>query len=117
MALELKGKLLQKLEKVSGDGRNGKWEKQEFVVETDEQYPKKVCINVWGEKLTMLEKVAVGDILNVSFNLESREFHGRWYTDVKAWRIERLAEEGIAPMSPQDEPPLELDAPSDDLPF
>lgn len=117
MALEVKGKLLQKLDVVSGESAKGKWEKQEFIIETDDQFPKKVCMNVWGDKLSMLEKVAVGDSVIVSVNLESREFHGRWYTDIKAWRIERSADEGSMPMRPQDEPPLDLGAPSDDLPF
>lgn len=116
MALEIKGKLLQKLDVVTGEGRNGKWEKQEFIVETDDQYPKKVCISVWGEKLSMLEKIAEGDQVTVAINIESREYNSRWYTDVRAWRIERNADEGT-PLSPQDEPPLDLGAPSDDLPF
>lgn len=116
MSLEIKGKLLQKLDVVTGESAKGKWEKQDFIIETEDQFPKKVCMNVWGDKLSMLEKVAVGDTVTVSVNIESREFNSRWYTDVRAWRIERNADEGT-PMRPQDEPPLDLGAPSDDLPF
>lgn len=117
MSLQVKGKLIEKLEKESGEGRNGRWEKQQFIIETDEQFPKKICIVVWGDKTAMLEKVTEGDILTVSINIESREFNSRWYTDVKAWRIEHEADDST-PMPPMpDEPPADLGLPEDDLPF
>ncbi|MDR2868270.1 MAG: DUF3127 domain-containing protein [Bacteroidales bacterium] len=88
MALEITGRLMQKLELQSGTGRTGtEWRKQEFVIETIEQYPKKVCANLWGNNIDMLNVLAIGDTITVSFALESREFNGRWYTDVRAWKI------------------------------
>jgi len=124
MSVELKGRLVQKLQKESGEGRNGRWEKQQFVIETQEQYPKKVCIVCWGDKISMLESLNEGDQLNVSVNIESREFNNRWYTDVRAWRIERVAGEDPTPGElPGDLghelPPPELEAgdTTDDLPF
>jgi hypothetical protein len=124
MSVELKGRLVQKLQKESGEGRNGRWEKQQFVIETQEQYPKKVCIVCWGDKISMLESLNEGDQLNVSVNIESREFNNRWYTDVRAWRIERVAGEDPTPGElPGDFghelPPPELEAgdATDDLPF
>ncbi|HUW05183.1 MAG TPA: DUF3127 domain-containing protein [Williamwhitmania sp.] len=89
MALEIQGKLVQMLEKQVGTGRNGTWEKQEFILETTEQYPKKICISAWGDKIKDIDSAKPGDMLKVSFNLESREFNGRWYTDIRAWRISR----------------------------
>ncbi|MDR1757373.1 MAG: DUF3127 domain-containing protein [Bacteroidales bacterium] len=91
MALEITGKLIQKLEPQSGIGTSsGKsWQKQDFVIETLEDFPRKICMNVWGEKLDMLANLSVGDTVVVSFRLESREFNGRWYTDVRAWKIEK----------------------------
>lgn len=116
MTLQVKGKLIQKLPIESGEGKNGRWEKQQFVVETDEQFPKKICIMLWGDKVAMLEKVTEGDVLTVSINIESREYNSRWYTDVKAWRIEKGADEGSAAPMPT-EPPADLGLPDDDLPF
>ena len=116
MSLQVKGKLIQKLQAETGEGKNGKWEKQQFVIETDEQFPKKICIMLWGDKITMLEKVTEGDILNVSINIESREFNSRWYTDIKAWRIEKEADEGVSTPMPE-APPEDLGLPDDDLPF
>lgn len=116
MTVELKGKLIEKLSPVSGEGRNGRWEKQEFIIETDDQYPKKICISVWNDKLSTLENMVTGDLLTVSVNIESREYNSRWYTDIRAWRIERGSDEGFSP-PPEDMPPSELDSPEDDLPF
>lgn len=89
MALEIVGKLQQLLPLQSGSSARGEWSKQEFIIETVEQYPKKVCISAWGDKARDLEGVAIGESLNISVNIESREFNGRWYTDVRAWKIER----------------------------
>ena len=91
--MEIIGKLLQKLELQSGIGRTGNsWQKQEFVIETIEQYPKKICANLWGDKLDMLDTVNIGDTVKLSFSIESREYNGKWYTDIKAWKIEPATE-------------------------
>lgn len=85
MSLEIKGKLIQKLPVQSGTGKTGNsWQKQEIIVETMEQYPKKICVAVWGDKIDEVEKFAISDTLNISISIESREFNGRWYTDVRA---------------------------------
>ncbi len=125
MSVELKGKLIKKLPVVKGEGRNGPWQKQEFVIETDDQFPRKICISIWGDKIRNLEGFAEGDILKVDANIESREYNERWYTDVRAWRIERIGEDGLPPLPPDvppagDVPPLppeEADNGEGDLPF
>ena len=91
MSLELTGTLIQVLDEQSGSGKNGVWRKKEFVIETGDQYPKKICMNLWGDRIDMLNGLAIGSSLKVSFDVESREYQGRWYTDVKAWRVEGLA--------------------------
>jgi hypothetical protein len=88
MALELTGKLIKVLNPQSGQGKNGTWQKQEFVIETADQYPKKICITAWSEKVDDLAKFSMGDNLKVSVNLESREYNEKWYTEARAWRIE-----------------------------
>jgi hypothetical protein len=116
MSVELKGRMLEKLKPISGEGRNGKWEKQEFIIETEDQYPKKICISVWNDKLSMLESIVDGDLIKVQVNIESREYNSRWYTDIRAWRIERESDEGSLP-PPEDLPPPDLENAEGDLPF
>lgn len=96
--MEISGKLLMKLPLQSGVGKTGNaWKKQEFVIETQEAYPKKVCIQLWGDKADDLDSIQIGDMITASINVESREFNGKWYTDVRAWRIERAGGETAAP--------------------
>ncbi len=85
--MQLTAKLTAILPEQTGAGKNGQWKKQDIIVETDGQYPKKVCISLWGE---MFDRniLKVGNRLTISFDIESREFNGKWYTDVKAWKVE-----------------------------
>ncbi len=72
----------------SGTSARGNWQKQEFIIETEEQFPRKICANLWGDKADMLSRFKEGDRLRMFFEVESREYNGRWYTDVKAWKLE-----------------------------
>ena len=94
MALELVGKLIKTLPEVTGQSQKGTWQKQEFVVETMDQFPKKVCVSLWGDKVNDLKQYAPGDMLKLSLNLESREYNDRWYTEARVWRIEPADAEG-----------------------
>ncbi len=82
---------------VTGQGQKGPWNKQEFVIETIDQFPKKVCFTAWGEKANDLKQYGPGDTLKVTFNLESREYNDRWYTEARAWRIDQAEGEGGQP--------------------
>ena len=86
--MEISGKIIELLPEKSGQSANGEWRKQEFILETDTQYPKKICFMVWGDKIDDF-KIQQGENLEVSIDLESREYNGRWYTDVKAWKVSR----------------------------
>jgi hypothetical protein len=118
--MEIIGKLSELLPEQTGQGKTGNsWRKRSFVIETlDDQYPKKVCIDAWGDRADSLNTLSMGDELNVSFDIESREYNGRWYTNVKAWKIEK--KQAAAPSNPplpgagEMPPPPE---PTDDLPF
>ncbi|CAN5598949.1 DUF3127 domain-containing protein [soil metagenome] len=90
MSLELICKLLQSLPEQTGTGKNGPWVKQEMIVETEEQYPKKVALSAWGDMVGQFKSYAPGTRLKVSIRIESREYNGRWYTDVRPWRAEVL---------------------------
>jgi hypothetical protein len=85
--MDIKGKLIQLLPLQTGTGKNGEWKKQDIIIETESQYPKKVCISIWGDKINT-SQLQIGKTLNVSFDIESREYNGRWYTDVKAWKVD-----------------------------
>ncbi|MEN6568775.1 MAG: DUF3127 domain-containing protein [Rikenellaceae bacterium] len=94
MAIEITGKLIKKLPLQSGSSPRGEWKKQEFIIETQENYPKKICMSVWGDDgVSDIERHSEGDLLKLSVNIESREYNQRWYTDVRAWRIEKLSGE------------------------
>lgn len=86
--MEITGKIIECLPLKSGQSANGEWRKQEYVLETDSQYPKKVCFMVWGEKVEQFA-IQQGENVEVSIDIESREYNGRWYTDVKAWKVSR----------------------------
>jgi hypothetical protein len=84
--MKLTAKLTQLLPIQTGTGKNGEWKKQDIIVETDGQYPKKVCISIWGDKINE-GQLQIGNLLKIEFHIESREFNTKWYTDVKAWKI------------------------------
>lgn len=118
--MELTGKLLQVLQLQTGQGKNGPWQKQEFVVETADQFPKKVCFSLWGEKINDLKNFNPGSTIKVNFSLESREYNNRWYTDARAYRIESASTQVEG--SPDSVPPplvdpIDLSPKDDDLPF
>ena len=85
--MQLIAKLTQLLPINTGTGKNGEWKKQDIIVETDGQYPKKVCISIWGDKIND-NQLLIGNLLKIDFDIESREYNGKWYTDLKALKIE-----------------------------
>ena len=81
--MQINGKLISILPEVHGDGRNGPWKKQEFIIETEESYPKKICISCWNDRVELTQDLLYKPV-KVEVTIESREFNGRWYTDVRA---------------------------------
>jgi len=119
--MEVSGTVISLLPEVTGQGKNGMWRKQEFILEIPSQYPKKVCISLWGDKIDQAN-LQVNDSVTASIDVESREYNSRWYTEVRAWKVEKAGagggnagfNAGGAPLPPvttftEDE--------SDDLPF
>ena len=86
MSLEITAKLVSSLPEQTGTGKNGAWVKQDFIVETEDQYPKKICMSAWGDLVKQFNGYAMGSRLKISFRVESREYNGRWYTDVRPWK-------------------------------
>lgn len=119
--MDISGKLIIVLPAQTGTGKNGVWKKCDFVIETSDKFPKKVCISAWNELSDQIENTAIGSDLQVSFDISSREYNGRWYTDVKAWKVSggsKAVKSNDAPAASESTPP---DFPSiesaDDLPF
>lgn len=115
--MQLTAKLVQMLPLQTGQGKNGPWKKQDIIVETiGSQYPKKVCISIWGDKIdaSVLQE---GATLNISFDVESREYNGRWYTDIKAWKIDSAQGGGSQDRSQEPPPYNDIPAGNNDLPF
>ncbi|MEX0685580.1 MAG: DUF3127 domain-containing protein [Balneolales bacterium] len=94
--MELKGKVFKILPEQGGEGKNGPWRKQDFVMETEGKFPKKVCVTMWGDKIDEFS-IKEGESLTVHINIESREYRDKWFTDVKAWKVDK--QEGSAPPS------------------
>jgi Domain of unknown function (DUF3127) len=115
--MQLTARLIQLLPLQSGTGKNGQWKKQDIIVETEATYPKKICVSVWGDKIDV-NQLQPGNQLKIDFDVESREFNGRWYTDIKAWKIEVagiaspvVAEKATGQVGPENT------SNDDDLPF
>lgn len=91
--MDIVGKIIQVLPMQQGTSqRTGNpWSLQSYVLETIESYPKKVCFEVFGEDRIKANPCNIDDVVTVSFDLESREFNGRWYTSVRAWKIQQGA--------------------------
>lgn len=86
--MDITGKIVKILPLQSGQGKNGEWKKQEFVIQTEGPYPKNICFTMWGAQIDKFD-LQENTMANVSFDAESREFNGRWYTDLKAWRVQK----------------------------
>lgn len=86
--MELQGKVIAALPIESGTSKAGNaWQKRNFVIETEGQYPKKICLQLFGDKVNDCPNV--GEEVKVSFDIDSREYNGRWYTQLNAFKVER----------------------------
>ena len=111
--MEITGTIVQVLPEKSGTSARGTWRKQEYVLETEGEYRKKICFMVWGERIDEFA-IRPGQRLTIGIDLESREYNGRWYTDVKAWKVAPCTDDPDA-VPPYAEVPLGPER--EDLPF
>lgn len=128
--MEVIGKIIHVLPLQSGTSQAGnQWKKQEYVLETEDAYPKKVCFDFFGDRVDQFP-LAIGDRVRLNFDIESREYQGRWYTSIRGWKAEKIDAQALAaspaPMAaPQQAvpapPPAMTDftqsSDTDDLPF
>lgn len=94
--MEIRGKIIVKLPLQSGTSKAGNaWSKQEYVLETMEAYPKKVHFDFFGDRANQYP-LEVGDLVDLSFDIESREYNGRWYTSIRGWKAEKVDPNAVA---------------------
>lgn len=127
--MELAGKVIAVLEPRGGVSKTGnEWKVQEYVIETHDQYPRKMCFDVFGADKIAQFNIQVGEELNVSFDIDAREWNGRWFNSIRAWKVERVnaaAPAGMptdAPFPPVNAAPMpaadfSATDDKDDLPF
>ena len=119
--MEITGKIIVAMPEVGGTSAKGNaWKKREYVLETQETYPKKVFFNFFGDRVDQFP-LQVGQVVKISFDIDSREYNGRWYVDIRAWKAE-APDAAPAPMAqpgaPVPPPSVDLaPSPTDDLPF
>ena len=115
--MEIKGRILAVLEEKSGTSQRtgNNWRCGQYVLETIEQYPKKILFEVFGEEKIHSMNIHIGEELTVFFDVDAREYNGKWYNQIRAWKVERQTEmvyqnaQSPVPMEPF--PPLpETDA-------
>lgn len=88
--MELQGKVIAVLPERSGVSARGEWKAQSFVIETHEQYPKKLVFDVFGADRLAQFNIQSGEEILVSFDLDAREYNGRWFNSVRAWNVQRV---------------------------
>lgn len=94
--MELFGKIITALPERSGTSARGtKWRSITYVLETQEQYPKKLAFDVTNDKIDQLN-IQLGEILTVQFDINAREYNGRWFNSVNAWNVIRQTQQSPA---------------------
>lgn len=85
--MQIIGKIIKVLPLANGISKSGNaWQKQEYLLETQERFPKQICFEVMGDNIAKFN-IQLGQILTVDVDLSSREYNGRYYTSVSAWRV------------------------------
>ena len=125
--MEITGKIILALPEQSGVSKAGNsWKKKEYVLETQETYPKKVHFDLFGDKADKYP-LSVGQTVRLKFDIESREYNGRWFTSIRGWEAEPVdaaAAPAAAPFEPAatpgavpPPPAMQPSDPNEELPF
>lgn len=83
---------------VTGQSARGEWKKQDVIFDLPGEFNRKLCVGFWNDRAVDAAALRPGDRVALSVNIESREYNGRWYTEVRAWRMNRLDAQAGAPM-------------------
>lgn len=116
--MEIEGKLLQLLPVQDIKSQKGIMRKMEFVVEIESKFPKKLCFELWNDKIDLMNS-KIGNKIKIYFDVDSREYNGKWYTKATAWKVENL-ENSSSQNNMEEELPATFSISKeemDDLPF
>ena len=94
--MEITGKVVRLGGLTEGTSAKGPWRKQDLIIETDEQYPKTVCLTCWTNQINEIQSMVPGQMIKAQIDISSREFNGKWYTDVRVWRFDPVTAQAPA---------------------
>ena len=97
--MEIIGKVVRLGTLTEGTSARGPWRKQELIIETEEQYPRTVCLICWTNQIDEIQKFAPGQTIKAQIEIWSREFNGKWYTDVRVWRFDPVGAAAPQPVA------------------
>lgn len=133
--MEIQGKVIAVLPEKSGVSARGEWKSQTYVIETQEQYPKKMAFDVFGADRIASFDIHSDEVINVSFDIDAHEYQGRYFNQIRAWNVTKVSQQAAAqapagvaqpsapytppaqPQQPQSGAPSSDAQSSDDLPF
>ena len=94
--MEIQGKVIAVLPERSGVSARGEWKSQTYVIETQEQYPKKMAFDVFGADRIANFCIQLGDVINVSFDIDAHEYQGRYFNQIRAWNVTKVSQQAPA---------------------
>ena len=100
--MEITGKVVRLGGLTEGTSAKGPWRKQDLIIETDEQYPKTVCLTCWTNQINEIQNMVPGQLIKAQIDISSREFNGKWYTDVRVWRFDPITAQTAQQTAPQE---------------
>ena len=116
--MEFTGKIIAILPPRGGVSKTSgnEWKSQEFVIENHDQYPRKMCFDVFGADKIEQFNIQMGEELTVSFDVDARQWNDRWFNSIRAWKVERVGAP-VPPPAPSATPDFTMGDAKDDLPF
>jgi hypothetical protein len=116
--LKIEARIIEIQEVKTGTSAGGKeWSNQIFVVETDDRYPKKTAFQASGKLLDDVKRLAIGQKITVFFDVVSRNYEDRWYTQANAWKIDGIGASVVPGASQEVTTAAPISETGDDLPF
>lgn len=94
--MEIQGKVIAVLPERSGVSARGEWKSQTYVIETQEQYPKKMAFDVFGADRIANFGIHLGEVINVSFDIDAHEYQGRYFNQIRAWNVTKVSQQTAA---------------------
>ncbi len=98
--MDLQGKIIAVLPERSGVSARGEWKAGSFVIETHDNYPKKMVFDVFGADRLAQFAIKAGEELLVSFDIDAHEYQGRWYNSIRAWNVQRIDPAAVQTIPP-----------------